>query len=139
VKTQVEVDDAKLAAIRALLGTQTPKATIDAALDEVIALDARRRALLAQRTEGGYIPEVAGSILAPVTKRLVEIDDELLERARAASGASTIRGAVEAGLQRLVQDQVVNDHIAWLRSGTGLDLDALSEARNPRLLAFDDG
>jgi hypothetical protein len=37
-----------------------------------------------------------------------------------------------------VQDQVVSDHIAWLRSGDGLDLEALSEARAPRFPALDD-
>jgi Arc/MetJ family transcription regulator len=138
VKTRVNVDDEKLAAVRTLLGTQGLKATIDAALDEVIALDQRRRALLAERAIGSYISDSNRSILGLVTKRLVEIDDELLDRARAASGAATIKGAVEAGLQRLVRDQVVNDHIAWLRSGDGLDLDALSEARAPRLPVLDD-
>jgi Arc/MetJ family transcription regulator len=48
-KRLIDVDDDKLAAVRALLGTQTLKATVDAALDEVIALDRRRRALLAER------------------------------------------------------------------------------------------
>lgn len=48
-KRLIDVDDDKLAAVRALLGTQTLKATVDAALDEVIALDQRRRALLAER------------------------------------------------------------------------------------------
>lgn len=73
-----------------------------------------------------------------MTKRLVEIDDELLERARAASGAPTIRGAVEAGLKRLVRDQVVRDHLAWLRGGEGLDPEALREAREPRLPTLGD-
>jgi Arc/MetJ family transcription regulator len=73
-----------------------------------------------------------------VTKRLVEIDDELLERAQAATGAPTIRGAVEAGLKRLVQDQVVRDHIIWLCAGHALDRDALREARAPRLTEPDD-
>jgi Arc/MetJ family transcription regulator len=68
-----------------------------------------------------------------MTKRLVEIDDELLERARAASGAPTIRGAVEAGLERLVQDQVISDHIAWLRRGSSLDQDLLDTARASRI------
>jgi Arc/MetJ family transcription regulator len=138
VKTKVDVNDDKLATVRALLGTQSPKATINAALDEVIALDQRRRTLLAERMGLSYIPEPTVSILGTVTKRLVEIDDELLERARAASGAPTIKGAVEAGLQRLVRDQVVDDHIAWLRAGDGLELDALREARAPRLPVLDD-
>jgi Arc/MetJ family transcription regulator len=48
-KRLIDVDDDKLAAVRALLGTKSLKATVDAALDEVIALDQRRRALLAER------------------------------------------------------------------------------------------
>jgi len=48
-KRLIDVDDTKLEAVRALLGTTTLKATVDAALDEVLALDERRRALLAER------------------------------------------------------------------------------------------
>lgn len=48
-KRLIEVDDAKLEAVRALLGTSTLKATVDEAFDEVLALAARRRALLAER------------------------------------------------------------------------------------------
>jgi hypothetical protein len=46
-KRLIEVDDDKLEAVRALLGTRTLKATVDGAFDEVLALDQRRRALLA--------------------------------------------------------------------------------------------
>ena len=45
-KRLVDVDDAKLDEVRALLGTSTTKATVNGALDEVLALAARRRALL---------------------------------------------------------------------------------------------
>ena len=48
-KRLIEVDDAKLNEVRALLGTDTLKATVNAAFDEVLALDRRRRALLAER------------------------------------------------------------------------------------------
>jgi Arc/MetJ family transcription regulator len=48
-KRLIEVDDAKLDAVRALLGTRTLRATVDSALDEVLALDRRRRALLTER------------------------------------------------------------------------------------------
>ncbi|HZI38909.1 MAG TPA: type II toxin-antitoxin system VapB family antitoxin [Acidimicrobiia bacterium] len=48
-KRLIEVDDEKLSTVRELLGTRTLKATVDAALDEVLALDRRRRALLAER------------------------------------------------------------------------------------------
>jgi hypothetical protein len=48
-KRLIDVDDQKLDAVRTLLGTQSLKATVNAALDEVLALDVRRRALLAER------------------------------------------------------------------------------------------
>lgn len=48
-KRLIDVDDAKLDAVRDLLGTRTLKATVNEAFDEVLALDARRRALLADR------------------------------------------------------------------------------------------
>ena len=48
-KRLIEVDDDKLDAVRALLGTRTLKATVDEAFDEVLALDQRRQALLADR------------------------------------------------------------------------------------------
>jgi len=48
-KRLIEVDDDKVAAVRVLLGTGTLKATVDAALNEVLALDQRRRALLTER------------------------------------------------------------------------------------------
>jgi Arc/MetJ family transcription regulator len=45
-KRLVDVDDTKLDEVRALLGTSTTKATVNGALEEVLALAARRRALL---------------------------------------------------------------------------------------------
>ena len=51
-KRLIEVDDDKLDAVRALLGTRTLKATVDEAFDEVLALDKRRRALLVERGVG---------------------------------------------------------------------------------------
>ena len=48
-KRLIEVDDDKLGVVRELLGTRTLKATVDAALDEILALDRRRRALLVER------------------------------------------------------------------------------------------
>ncbi|MHB8246484.1 MAG: DUF2191 domain-containing protein [Acidimicrobiales bacterium] len=48
-KRLVDVDDEKLEAVRRLLGTQTLKATVAGALDEVLALDHRRKELLAER------------------------------------------------------------------------------------------
>jgi Arc/MetJ family transcription regulator len=48
-KRLIEVDDEKLDRVRAVLGTGTLRSTVDAALDEVLALAARRRELLAER------------------------------------------------------------------------------------------
>jgi len=67
-----------------------------------------------------------------MTKRLVEIDDTLLEQARAATGASTIRATVDAALRRVVGEEAVQRHIEWLRSTDGLDLDVLTDIRAPR-------
>jgi hypothetical protein len=48
-KRLIDVDDNKLEAVRNLLGTRSLKGTVDAAFDEVLALERRRRALLAER------------------------------------------------------------------------------------------
>ena len=48
-KRLIDVDDDKLDAVRALLGTRTLKATVDEAFNEVLALEQRRRSLLAKR------------------------------------------------------------------------------------------
>ena len=47
-KRLIDVDDEKLDAVRELLGTTTLKATVNTALGEVLALEQRRRALLAE-------------------------------------------------------------------------------------------
>jgi len=48
-KRLIDVDDDKLEAVKTLLGTTTLKATVNDALDEVLALDQRRKELLAKR------------------------------------------------------------------------------------------
>ena len=48
-KRLIDVDDEKLAAVRDLFGTTTLKATVNTALEEVLALDKRRRVLLEAR------------------------------------------------------------------------------------------
>jgi hypothetical protein len=58
-KRLIEVDDDKLEAVRLLLGTRTLKATVDSAFDEVLDLERRRRALLAER--GIDLAEMADS------------------------------------------------------------------------------
>lgn len=67
-----------------------------------------------------------------VTKRLVDIDDELLEKARAVAGAGTIKGTVAVALQRLVdQDRAVR-HVKRLRRPGALDWDSIEQARSAR-------
>ena len=51
-KRLIEVDDDKLEAVRRLLDTRTLRATVDGALDEVLALAKRRQALLEERGVG---------------------------------------------------------------------------------------
>lgn len=75
---------------------------------------------------------VAADILSAMTKRLVEIDDDLLTRARNVVGADTIRATVETALQRLVDQDTALRHVARLRKPGTLDVDRLSEARRPR-------
>lgn len=55
-KTSMAIDRAKLAEARAILGTSTIAATVDAALDEVVRLEARRRLWDYIRERGGIGP-----------------------------------------------------------------------------------
>ena len=67
-----------------------------------------------------------------MTKRLVDIDDDLLARARSVAGTGTIRATVETALKRLVDQDTALRHVARLRKRGALDLDRLDEARRPR-------
>jgi len=67
-----------------------------------------------------------------MAKRLVEIDDNLLERARSIAGTGTIKETVNAALQRLVDDDRVMRHVERLRGSGALDLARIEEARRPR-------
>ncbi|MFP3940623.1 MAG: type II toxin-antitoxin system VapB family antitoxin [Thermoanaerobaculia bacterium] len=67
-----------------------------------------------------------------MTKHLVDIDDELLERARSVSGSNTIKDTVTRALQRLVDDETVLRHVQCLREPGALDLARIEEARRPR-------
>jgi Arc/MetJ family transcription regulator len=50
-----------------------------------------------------------------MTKRLIEIDDELLELARELADAETIRGTVEEALRRLVRIESTKRHLEELK------------------------
>ena len=53
------IDRAKIERVKEILGTTTIADTVDAALDEVIALAGRRRLLERIRREGGIGPSLA--------------------------------------------------------------------------------
>ncbi len=58
-----------------------------------------------------------------VTKRLVDIDDDLLERAQALLGAATMKETVNRALQEVVDADLRRRHADRLFSMKGLDLD----------------
>jgi Arc/MetJ family transcription regulator len=79
-------------------------------------------------------------MLDVMTKHLVDIDDQLLARAQALTG-DTIRGTVDAALKKLTNDELLRQHIAWLRDpNNGVDASLLDKIRAPRVpLAEDEG
>lgn len=66
-------------------------------------------------------------------KRLVDIDDALLERARASAGTKTLKATVEAGLRQLAAQSVAVQHIRRLRRPGSLSRSRLEEARASRV------
>jgi Arc/MetJ family transcription regulator len=74
---------------------------------------------------------------ADVSKRLVEIDDDLLEQARRVTGAPTIRATVDTALRAVVDSETAIQHVARLRRRGALDLRLLAAARDPRLTRRD--
>ncbi len=65
-------------------------------------------------------------------KRLIEIDDDLLERARSVAGTDTIKATVETALRRLVDHEKILRHVQRLRGPGALDVEKVDEARRPR-------
>jgi Arc/MetJ family transcription regulator len=68
-----------------------------------------------------------------MTKRLVDIDDDLLAKARRATGAPTIKATVEIALREVVDHETVLRHVARLRRRGALDLGRIEAARAPRV------
>lgn len=64
-----------------------------------------------------------GYIIEQVTKRLVDVDDELLAQAKALLGASTMKDTVNQALQAVVDADLRRRHADRLFSMEGLDLD----------------
>ena len=59
---------------------------------------------------------------ALVTKRLVDIDDDLLAEARVLTGAATMKEAVNTALQQVIDSELRRRHLRRLESGEGTDL-----------------
>ncbi|MGC1513771.1 MAG: type II toxin-antitoxin system VapB family antitoxin [Acidimicrobiales bacterium] len=57
-----------------------------------------------------------------MTKRLVEIDDDLLTQARELSGATTMKDAVNTALRSLIDTELRRRHLRRLETGEGTDL-----------------
>lgn len=57
-----------------------------------------------------------------MTKRLVDIDDDLLAEVRVLTGAVTMKEAVNAALQQVIDGELRRRHLRRLEAGTGTDL-----------------
>ena len=64
-----------------------------------------------------------------MSKRLVDIDDDLLEEASAILGARTMKEAVNRALESVVLSERSRRHVRRLESMRGLDLD------NPKVMS----
>ena len=73
-----------------------------------------------------------------MTKRLVDIDDKLLDQARELTGSVTIKATVDTALRQLVQREVGLRHIRRLAEPGAIDLAAAEEARRPRFEVKED-
>lgn len=72
-------------------------------------------------------------------KRLVDIDDDLLEQARSIAGTDTIEDTVNVALQRLVDAEKMVRHVERLRGSEALDLARIEEARRVATEEQDNG
>lgn len=57
-----------------------------------------------------------------MTKRLVDIDDDLLAEVRVLTGAVTMKEAVNAALQQVIDSDLRRRHLRRLEAGEGTDL-----------------
>lgn len=69
----------------------------------------------------GYIPVRWIHILTAVTKRLIDIDDDLLDRARVALGAESISATVRQALERVSQADPGASYLDALATLSDLD------------------
>lgn len=57
-----------------------------------------------------------------MTKRLIDIDDSALERARELIGAATMKETVNTSLRELIKAELRRRHLHRLVTGEGIDL-----------------
>ena len=57
-----------------------------------------------------------------MTKRLVDIDDDLLDEAREALGTDTMKATVNGALKRVSDEELLRRHAIRLMTMEGLDL-----------------
>lgn len=57
-----------------------------------------------------------------MTKRLVDIDDDLLADVRVLTGAATMKEAVNTALQQVIDTELRRRHLRRLEAGAGTDL-----------------
>jgi Arc/MetJ family transcription regulator len=69
-----------------------------------------------------------------MTKRLIEIDDALLERARQSLGTTGIRDTVIAALERAVVDESIDEREARIARLSDEFVEATRDLRDPEVM-----
>jgi len=57
-----------------------------------------------------------------MTKRLIDIDDDLLDQARTLTGATTMRETVNTSLREVINAELRRQHLVRLATGEGTDI-----------------
>ena len=68
-----------------------------------------------------------------MTKHCVDIDDDLLARARASAGTTTLSATIEAGLRMLSEQAMALQHVRQLRRRKSINLRLIDVVRAPRI------
>ena len=78
--------------------------------------------MASQNPVDGYRIRGRIDILMIVTKRLIDIDDDLLEEVRSLIGAATMKEAVNSALRHVVDFELRLEHVRRLMTQEGIDL-----------------
>ena len=57
-----------------------------------------------------------------MTKRLIDVDDALLDQARTLTGATTIKETVNTSLREVINAELRRQHLGRLVNGEGTDI-----------------